>query len=289
MRYFAFLSVVPLVCLAAEVPKATSMHQGQVEKVATGYEFTEGPIWSKDGYLVFSDIRKSTVYRLDPPNKVTALQQPSNQANGHAYDREGRLYQCEHESRRVVRLERNGQVTVIADKFEGKPINRPNDVVVSRSGHVYFTDPTREPRELGYAGIYHVTPEGTISLIAKANFPNGVALSPNGKMLYATDAQEHTVLSFDLDSQGKPSNQRTLIKDISGSPDGIRTDTKGNLYVAAENLFIYSPAGVLLDTIQFPETPANIGFGDKDLKTLYVTARTSLYKVRTKEKGFLPY
>jgi gluconolactonase len=191
-------------------------------------------------------------------------------------------------------MDKKGEMQVLADKWEGKRLNAPNDIVVRKDGHVYFTDPAfgnqADTRELDFYGVYHIAPKAELRLIAKpAGRPNGIALSANGRVLYVANSDEHNVRAYDVDRSGEVSNERVVISGVGGVPDGIRVDEKGNIYVAANGVAIYDAQGKLLDTIELPETPANCAFGDADLATLYVTARTSLYRVRRNVKGALQY
>jgi gluconolactonase len=273
-------------------PPNTPMSAG-VERVASGLGYVEGPVWSKKGFLFFSDMLASRILKMAAANHVETYRDDSNGTNGNALDAQGRLYSCERDGRRVVRREVNGHVTVIASLFEGKRLNDPNDVVVRRDGQVYFSDSrprgSLQPFELDSAGLYHVNPLGKISLIAKMPAPNGVTLTPDGHTLYVSDTAERTIIAYDLDADGNASRKRIFISGIDGGPDGLRVASNGNVYIAARGIAIYSPAGKLLQTIELPETPANCAFGDRDLKTLYVTARTSIYRVRIPDKGFLLY
>ncbi len=265
-----------------------------VEKIGAGYKFTEGPIWSHEGFLLFSDIPENKILRLVPGKPVETFRQQSNGANGNAFDTQGRLYTCEGGERRVTRTDKKGKIEVLADKFEGKRLNSPNDIVVRRDGHVYFTDPaygkSMDTRELDFYGVFHVMPKGQLELIAKPQGrPNGLALSPNGRILYVDNSDERNVRAYDLDRNGKATNERVLISNIDGGPDGMKVDEKGNLYLAAKTLAIYSPDGKPLKQIELAEVPSNCAFGDPDLQSLYITARTSLYRVRLNVKGSLPY
>jgi gluconolactonase len=273
-------------------PPDTPMSAG-VERVASGLGYVEGPVWSKKGFLLFSDMLASRILKMAAANHVETYRDGSNGTNGNALDTQGRLYSCERDGRRVVRREMNGHVTVVASLFEGKRLNDPNDVVVRRDGQVYFSDSrpkgSLQPFELDSAGLYHVNTQGKISLIAKMPAPNGVTLTPDGRTLYVSDTAERTIIAYDLDADGNTSRKRVFVSGIDGGPDGLRVASNGNVYVAARGIAVYSPAGKFLQTIELPETPANCAFGDRDLKTLYVTARTSIYRVRIPDKGFLLY
>jgi gluconolactonase len=262
----------------------------QVEKVAHGFRFTEGPVWSRDGYLLFSDIPGGKIIKQTPDGATEVYRAASNGAAGNAFDAQGRLYTCETHARRVTRTDKKGRIEVLADKWDGKRLNAPNDIVVSKSGHVYFTDPAfgnqADTRELDFYGVYHITPKGQLSVIAKpAGRPNGIALSPNGRILYVANSDERNIRAYDVNRGGEVSNERVAVSKIAGIPDGIRTGENGNLYVAAKGIAVYSPEGKLLATIPVAETPSNCAFGDPDLQTLYITARTSLYRVRLSAKG----
>jgi gluconolactonase len=266
----------------------------QVEKAAHGFRFTEGPAWSREGYLLFSDIPGNKIMKYVPGEGYPVFREPSNGANGNAFDAQGRLYTCESFARRVTRTDKKGHIEVLADKWEGKRLNAPNDIVVSKSGHVYFTDPAfgsqADTRELDFYGVYHIAPKGELSAIARpVGRPNGITLSPNGRILYVGNSDERNIRAYDVDRNGEVSGERVFVSGVEGVPDGIRTDEKGNLYVAAKGILVYSPEGKLLATIPLAETPSNCAFGDPDLQTLYITARTSLYRVRLDVKGAVQY
>lgn len=265
-----------------------------VEKIEHKFSFTEGPVWSRDGYLLFSDVPNDRILKLIPGEKSTVFRDDTHGANGNTLDAQGRLYSCESKSRRVIRTDKKGRVEVLAEKWQGKRLNAPNDIVVRRDGHVYFTDPAfgnqADTRELDFYGVYHITPKGQMSVVAKPQGrPNGIAFAPNGHILYVANSDEHNVRAYDVDKNGETSNERLAIGGIEGVPDGIRTDEKGNIYVAAKGIAIYDSAGKLLHTVDLAETPANCAFGDADFQTLYVTARTSLYRVRMDVKGSVQY
>ena len=265
-----------------------------VEKVTANYRFTEGPAWSRDGYLLYSDVPRNKIVKYTPGEKPVFFREESNGASGNAFDEKGRLYTCETAARRVTRTDKNGKIEVLADKWEGKRFNAPNDIVVRKDGHAFFTDPAfgsqLDARELDFFGVYHISPKGLLAVVAKPKGrPNGVALAPNGHILYVSNSDERTVLAYEVDRNGTATNERVLIKGIEGVPGGITVDEKGNLYVACKGIGVYTPQGKLLKQIELSEPAANLSFGDPDLKTLYITARTSVYRIRLDVKGSLQY
>jgi sugar lactone lactonase YvrE len=288
---------------------AQDFSQIRIEKLTTNHKFVEGPVWSREGFLVFSDIPANQIFRMLPPPlidekaegktiaepaKIAIWRADSGGANGNALDAQGRLYTCEGHGRRVTRTDKKGKVEVLADHWQSKRFNSPNDIVVRRDGHAWFTDPAfgsaADTRELDFNGIFHISPKGGLTLAAKwTTRPNGVALSPDGRILYVADSDRHEVHAFDIDRAGEASHDHVLIGGISGVPDGLRTDEKGNLYVAASSIWVYTPAGALLGDIPVGEKPSNCAFGDADFQTLYITARTSVYRVRLEVKGSVQY
>ena len=290
----SFTSKLILGALLTSVAGAQNFADLKIDKIATGLQFTEGPVWSKDGFLLFSDCISNKLHKFTPGTGLSDHGENSGGPNGNTYDVQGRLYTCEFRSRRVTRTSKKGAVEVLASKFEGKRLNAPNDIVVRRDGHVYFTDPAfgdqQDHRELDFFGVFHITPKGEIEAVAKwKTRPNGITLSPNGKILYVADSDARLIRAYDLDKAGATSNERVAIKDIPGVPDGIRTDENGNIYVAAKFVYAYSENAKLLGTIEIHETPSNIAFGDADFEGLYITARTVVYRVRLGVKGALQY
>jgi gluconolactonase len=278
--------------LSAGMLGAQDFSHLQVEQIATGFAGGEGPVWSRAGYLLFSDYEASRIYKYFPGSSPEVYREASNGANGNTMDRQGRLYTCEYKSRRVTRTDRQGKIEVLADKFEGKRFNAPNDIVVRRDGHVYFSDPLYTPlehRELDFFGIYHITPKNQLEAIAKwKTRPNGVTLSPDGKILYVANTEEKCIHAFDLDRQGHASNDRVVIGNLEAGADGIRTDRKGNLYLAVRGVVVYSPDGKLLGKIHPAVNPRNIAFGDRDFKTLYMIGN-ALFRVRLDVAGSVQY
>jgi gluconolactonase len=262
----------------------------RIDKVATGYAFAEGPAWSPAEFLVFSDIPNNKLLQFTPGQPPTVFRADSNGAIGNRFDAQGRLYTCESHARRVTRTDKKGKVEVLAERWQGKRLNAPNDLAVRKEGDVYFTDPAfgnqQDTRELDFFGVYHISRKGELELIAKPKGrPKGIALAPDGRTLYVTNADERNVRAYDLDKNGGALNERTLISGIDGVAEGICIDAKGNLYVAANQTLVYTPEGKPLGTIQTEETPSNCSFGDPDLSALYITARTTLYRVRLDVKG----
>jgi gluconolactonase len=286
MRFWIYLLALPAL--------SQNFSDIRIEKFTSGYIFTEGPVWSRDGYLIFSDAPNNQIWKAVPGEKPAVIRENSNGAMGTALDTKGSLYVCESRGRRVVRIDKKDTVEVVADKWEGKRLNGPNDVIVRKDGHVFFTDPAfgvqAQNRELDFYGIYHVPPRGAMEVIARwKGRPNGVALSPNGRTLYVSNSDERSIYAYDLDGKGAASNERVLAKGVEGVPDGIRVDEKGNLYVMAKGVAIYSPQGALIHTIDLAEMPRNCAFGDPDFQTLYITAYSAVYRIRLDVKGAVQY
>ena len=300
----------------------------RIEKIAGGFQFTEGPLYMRDGYLLFSDIPANVIRKWTPDEGAVDFRRPSGYdgagaprgafvgSNGLAADRQGRLIICEHGNRRVTRLEKNGALTVLAATYDGKRLNSPNDAVVKSDGSIYFTDPPsglrgqdQDPaKELPFNGVYRVSPDGRVILLTKEiTRPNGLAFSPDEKFLYVANADRarKAWLRFEVNAAGLL-GPGAMFFDAStrtedGVPDGMKVDAQGNLYCAGPGgLWIFSPDGRHLGTIKPPETPANVQWGKyartnreaamapgEKADTLYITARTSIYRVRTATSGVL--
>jgi gluconolactonase len=274
-----------------------------IQELASGFGGelgpAEGPVWWKEGgYLLFSDIHNNKRMKYTPGQGVTLFKEPTNRANGLTRDIQGRLVACEHDTRRVTRQELDGSITVIANSFQGRRLNRPNDVVVKSDGSIYFTDPNGnlvpEQWDLSFPGVYRVTPDlGTMTLLSD-NFvgPNGLAFSPDESVLYIIDARRRQIRAFDMLPNGTLAKQtERLFADLGGSepgnPDGMKVDTAGNVYSGgAGGIYILDPKGKKLGRIVhgYPAT-TNIGFGGADWKTLYFTSRNQLGAVNVKIPG----
>ena len=277
-------------CVAAQsgFPALKMTQLGAPVLIASDLQFAEGPVWDATlGALLFTDISADTIYRLDLPDKRTVFRKPAQQANGLAIDKEGRLLAAEQGSRRVTRTAADAKVTTIADKWQGKALNSPNDLVVAADGTIYFSDPTyglgNTPSELGFTGLYRIAPDGTLSLEAKIDGqPNGVALSPDAKTLYVAATTANQLLTFSIGVGGVLSNQQVL--HAVDAPDGMAVDQAGNLYIAALDgakgaVVVLDKLGKKIGTIPLAQQPTNCGFGGADHKTLFITARTALYRV----------
>lgn len=269
----------------------------EVERVATGFKFTEGPAWNKAaGIVFFSDIPNNRIVAFDPEtNNTRDAFKPSNNSNGLMHDKHGRVVRCEHAGRRVARLEKGKWVT-LADSYKGKKLNSPNDLDIDAAGGIYFTDPrygNEDNRELDVYGVYYIAPgaDKTVTqLIVDLKKPNGIALSPDGKTLYVVDNGAATLWAYDVKGPGQLANGRKIAdtgkRPEGGGGDGMCVDEKGLLYVTAgRNVWVFSPKGNLISWIPCPENPANCAFGGTDNKTLYITARKSLYRIKLNNAG----
>jgi gluconolactonase len=271
----------------------------KLEVVATGFGFTEGPVWDPTGFLYVSDEELNKIFRvyLDGRKEVlVSLGDP----DGNTYDLQHRLVDCASVLRAIIRITPDGKYTVLADGFEGKKFNSPNDVVLGPEGALYFTDPTLdlpkdEKQELAYQGVFRLDARGKVTLLTKElSQPNGLAFSPDGKKFYVDDSKRRNIRVYDFRSDGPLENGRIFGEEPGGRgdgvPDGMKVDRDGNLYVTGpQGIWVWDAEGHHLGTIVMPEQPANLAWGDADLGTLYITATTSVYKLRTTAHGFVPY
>jgi len=283
---FGILSCLPLFPqLPAEV---------DISIAASNMRFPAGLTWSREGFLIVADSEKREIYRLDPKQRPKPTHQDANGVQGLAYDSEGRLYLCETAARKLVRMDKRGKIETVAAAFEGKKLNGPNEVVVRHDGHVYFTDPAFagaiDQRELDFNGVFHVKPGGQVEALARwKTRPNGVALSADGKKLFVSDADRHAIVQFDLDSRGEATASRDFITGVHGVPAGLRLDTAGQMFVAAEGLAIYSPEGKLIRTLVESRRVLNCAFGGPELNLLYIATLKEIIEVKIGVKGAVQY
>ncbi len=274
----------------------------QLRTVGTGYEFTEGPAWHpEEGHLTFSDIAGNTMYRWRPGDAAPAVfRQASNKANGNTYDAQGRLLTCEHATSRVVRLEADGSLSVLASHHGDLELNSPNDIIVGSDGAIWFTDPLpgRKPffgvprdQHLDFQGVWRLAPEGgpPEPILTDFELPNGLCFSPDERVLYVNDTPKGHIRRFDVAAEGTLSGGEVfaLLKgEGEGMPDGLKTDVDGRVWCTGPGgVHVFSPDGVPLGVIRLPEKTANFTWGGPDRKTLFTTSSTSVYQLRVAVAG----
>src|SRR6201993_4241192 len=271
----------------------------KLETVATGFGFTEGPMWDPAGFLYVSDETINKIYRLHLDGKkeeVIALGDP----DGNTFDRQHRLIDCASVLRAIIEVTPDGKYKVLADHYEGKLFNSPNDVIVGPDCALYFTDPTLElvageKQEIPFQGVYRLDDTGNVRLLTRdLTQPNGLAFSPDGQKFYVDDSEQRNIRVYDVAADGTLVNGHVFGEETGakndGVPDGIKVDKNGNLFVTGpEGIWVWDAKGNHLGTIVTPEQPANLTWGDKDYRTLYITATTSVYRLTTKTQGFVPY
>jgi gluconolactonase len=275
---------------------AKILESPRAERLATGFGFTEGPLWHPEGFYYFVDIRANRLYRIVPGASPELVRENTGEGNGTAFDLQGRLVMCEGSHRRVTRTGADGRLEVLAERYEGKRLNRPNDIVCKSDGSLWFTDPDlRVPfaeRELPYAGVYRIGTDGGLTLMADCEYPNGLAFSPDERVLYVANTRwTQYIHAFELDAAGTVLRRRIFAEmasddDKHGVPDGMKVDVEGRLFCTGPGgTWVFTPDGKKLGIIQTPEVPANICFGGPDLRTLFLTARTSVYTLRVNVPG----
>lgn len=284
-------SLIALVAILAAGPAAAVDFSAPIERLATGFQNSEGPVWvAARGELLFSDVNGNAIHRWRG-GQLSTFRTPSNNANGLALDPQGRLISCERGTRRVARTEADGTITVLAERYEGRRLNAPNDLVLKRDGSVYFTDPTfgavAGSLELDFQGVYRISADGrTLTLVIRdLALPNGLAFSPDERQLYVNDNQTGIIRVYDVADDGALSNGR-LFTDQAPGGDGMKVDVEGNVYcTTTTGVRVFDRTGRLLGTFVTPERPTNCAFGDGDGKSLYMTCRTGLYRVRLDTAG----
>ena len=286
----------------------------EAQQLATDFAFTEGPLWHPDGYWLFVDLRREppVIHRMSPAGGTPEIiREPSGGTNGMTLDLQGRLLMCEGDNRRIARMEADGTINVVADRWDGKRFHRPNDIVCRSDGSIYFTNPSgrvpEEEQEIEWPGTIHrIAPDGSVHLCAHdIDFPNGIAFSPDESVLYVSNTRQlgerpdqywdgevkpnQFVQAYDVAADGSLSNSRKFDDMASaedGVPDGMKVDAEGRVYCTGSGgVWVFSPAGEHIGIIRVPEIPANCAFGGPDFRTMLFTARTSVYSLRMTTPG----
>jgi gluconolactonase len=271
----------------------------KLDLVAGGMGFTEGPVWDPAGFIYVSDEVINKIFRIYPDGHKEELISFGD-PDGNTYDEHRQLIDCASVIRAIIRIKPDGTYTILADHYQGKRLNSPNDVVIGPDGAIYFTDPTSDlpkdqKQELDFKGVFRLDAQGQVTLLTKElTEPNGLAFSPDGKKFYVDDSTQRNIRVYDFQPDGTLRNGRIFAQEPGGKgegvPDGMKLDMAGNIYVTGPGgIWVWDSAGHHLGTILLPEQPANLAWGDSDMKTLYITATTSLYKLKTSAPGFAPY
>jgi gluconolactonase len=260
---------------------------GKVEKLADGFTFTEGPAVDKEGNVFFSDIPNQRIHKWSVDGKLSTFRENSGRANGLFFDAQGNLIACEGGNRQVTSINPQGKVTVLADKYNGKKLNSPNDCWVDPKGGIYFSDPRyggNEGLEQDGFHVYYISPDRkqVTRVTSDLKMPNGVLGTADGKKLYVADSGDRKTYVYAIQADGTLTDKKLFAEQGS---DGMTLDERGNLYLTGMGITVYDPSGKMLEEIAVPERPANCVFGGKDRKTLFITARTSLYAVPMSVRG----
>ena len=277
----------------------------EFEQLGTGFLFTEGPLWHpRDRYLLFSDMPGDIIRRWSAHDGIQTFRSPCNKSNGLTWDRQGRLLACEHASSRVSRTEADGTISTVASHYQGQELNSPNDIVVASDGAIYFSDPTygrmdyyglKRDVVLGFRGVYRISPEGGPPQLLADDFgqPNGLCFSLDERRLFINDTERGHIRVFDRKADGSLADAGVWAEtkgEGNGAPDGMKIDSAGNLYSCGPGgLHVFAPSGDCLGVIRTPEVAANFCWGDDDLRSIFITASTSLYRIRVKTPGRSAY
>jgi gluconolactonase len=317
MRYCAIAAGLLLVWFAPHSPKAGpptqkfSLHaespqfwnlidrNAKLTQIATGFGFTEGPVWDPSGFLFVSDETLNKIFRVYMDGRKEPLVELGD-PDGSTFDAQFHLLDCASVLRAIVQISPDGRYTILADRFEGKRFNSPNDIVTGPDGAIYFTDPTLdlpagEKPEIAFQGVYRLDEKGNVRLLTKdLTQPNGLAFSPDGKHLYVDDSEQRNIRVYNFHADGTISGGRIFGAEPGGKddgvPDGMKLDENGDIFVTGpKGIWVWDARGHHLGTIEMPEQPANLTWGDKDYRTLYLTATTSVYRLPTLTRGFVPY
>ena len=290
---------MPIEQLSPELERIVSSDQ-DMEVLSTGYGTqglpAEGPLWWREGgYLLFGDMSNRRIAKWAPGEGVTVFREPTGTSNGLTRDPQGRLVSCEHRARQVARVEPDGSLTVVAEQYQGKRLNRPNDLAVKSDGSIYFSDPITDnvETELGFAGVYRVSADlSAITLLTQeCTFPNGLAFSPDESVLYVDDSSDYNIRAFDVQADGTLANGRVFCDmkgERPGVPDGMKVDVEGNVYCTGSGgLWIIDPSGRHLGTVLIEREgqATNCAWGGDDWKTLYITTFDALGRIPLKIAG----
>ena len=316
-KYGAVAALIAGVCLAvslggAEKPQREFALQANLDgfwslfgrdaklaTVASGFGFTEGPVWDPEGFLYVSDEETNKILRVSMDGRKEELVSLGD-PDGNTYDRQQRLIDCASVLRAIIRVDRQGKYEILAERFEGQRFNSPNDVVTGPDGALYFTDPTLDlpagqKQELPFQGVFRLDASGNVTLLTRElSQPNGLGFSPDGRRFYVDDSKQRNIRVYDVTPEHTLTNGRIFGEEPGekgeGVPDGMKLDQAGNLYVTGpKGIWVWDPAGHHLGTVVLPEQPANLAWGQADYGTLYITATTSVYRLRTRAHGFVPY
>lgn len=270
----------------------------EAERLATGFVFTEGPLWHPDGYLLFVDIRRSQIIKLVLGSAPQIIREHSGESNGMTFDAQGRVVICEMVNRRVTRMAADGSLTVLAERWNNQRLNRPNDVVGASDGSLYFTNPGRERLDPGqvdmaFNSVHRIRPDGTLDLVVSdIDYPNGLAFSPDERVLYVANTRPgQYIMAYDVHADGTVSNGRHFaempsLTATNGVPDGMKVDVAGRVYCTGpDGCWVFEPSGALIGIIRLPEYPANCAWGGPDNQTMFFTANTSVYSLRMTTPG----
>ena len=272
------------------------LESNDVQRLATDFVFTEGPLWHPDGYWLFVDIRRNLIFRIAPGGEPEVERENSGASNGLTFDLQGRLIMCEGDNRRLTRREDDGSISVLVDQWEGKRLNRPNDVVGRSDGTIYFTNPGARidpaEREIDFSGVHGVRPDGSVFMVTDDfEYPNGLVFSPDESILYVANTRDDMhVKAFDVAEDGTVSNGRVWADmssdEADGVPDGMKVDVEGRVYCTGPGgCWVFDSDGSHMGIIRLPEIPANVAWGGPDHRTMLFTARTSVYTMRMTTEG----
>lgn len=271
------------------------LETSEAARLASGFTFTEGPTWHPDGFYYFVDLRLSRLHRIAPGKPPELVRNETGEGNGTTFDLQGHLLLCEGGNACVTRMDALGQVEVLADSYEGKRLNRPNDVVCKSDGSIYFTDPGLrvpfEERECPYSGVYRIGPDGVMQLVADCEYPNGLAFSPDERTLYVSNTRWGAYIhAIEIGDDGLMVRREIFAEmssvEADGVPDGMKVDVEGHVYCTGPGgTWVFAPDGTKLGIIRTPEIPANLAFGGADMRTMFFTARASIYTLRSKIPG----